>query len=329
MNRIAFSCGDTNGIGPEICIKTINSIYKDNISKIIVPIPKNILEFYLQNIEPLFEYSIVKKITNKILNENKVIFVLTKNTSFQAGKPTSDSGKSSIDSINLCLDYFDKELVDGIVTAPISKFAIQEAGIDFIGHTELIAAHYNINTPVMTFLSSEMKCALVTIHIPVKNISKELTKTKLKKIIEVIKNSMINDFKINSPKIAVLALNPHAGEDGKIGKEEIKIIKPIITEYFSEFAEGPFVPDAYYGNKLFNNFDLTLGMYHDQVLIPFKYIAFDRGVNFTAGLPIVRTSPDHGTAYNIAGKFEANANSMIEAFKWANIIINNRKTNVG
>ncbi len=328
MNRIAFSCGDTNGIGPEICIKTINSIYTDDIQNIIVPIPKNILEYYLSYIKPLFEYSITNKLTKDILKDNKIVFVTSKDSGFNPGFPTSSSGKASVKSINLCLDYIDKGLADGIVTAPISKYAIQEAGIDFIGHTELIAARYGVKTPVMTFLSSEMKCALVTIHIPIKNISKEITKNKLKNVINVIINCLKNDFNITSPKIALLALNPHAGEEGKIGKEEIKTIKPIIDKYFSDVVQGPFVPDAYFGNKFFTNYDITIGMYHDQVLIPFKYIAFDRGVNYTAGLPIVRTSPDHGTAYNIAGKLEANPNSMIEAYNWAKIIIKNRKTNV-
>lgn len=324
MKHISFSCGDTNGVGPEICIKAISKLSKNKNNKFILSIPKNVFNSLSNLID--FQYTSCTKVTNQLLKSNQVLIEYFDDVYISHGVPTDKSGNASIYSINRCLELIDEGLASGIITAPISKYAINLAGINFIGHTELIASRYKIDTPVMTFLSRKLKCALATIHIPLKEVSNSLNFNQLNELLTTIKCSLENDFGILSPTIGLLGLNPHAGENGKIGNEEVNILNPIVDSL--SYVKGPFVPDAYFGNKLFRNFDLTLGLYHDQVLIPFKYIAFDSGVNFTAGLPIVRTSPDHGTAYDIAGKNIANANSIIESFNWAKLIIKNRQNNV-
>ena len=217
---------------------------------------------------------------------------------------------------------------DAVITAPISKTAIKIAGKNFPGHTEMLAGWCNVKNFVMMFLSGKMNAAIATIHEPVKKVPGLITKELLSNKIEVIYNSLKNDLRINSPLIAVLGLNPHAGENGLIGDEEEKIIKPFVLNYkFSEYLRGPFSPDAFFANRLYKNFDLVFGMYHDQVLSPFKLINFGSGVNFTAGLPIVRTSPDHGTAFDIAGKGIADESSIISAFIYAKRIVKNRNSN--
>ncbi len=322
MSIIALSCGDTNGIGPEISIKLIQLKANKN-NKFILSIPENIFENYINQIPNNIYYQIFNN--NTIVKNYKanVIINLLPSVKFEPGIPTEDSGRASFESLLKSLDFVDKNIADGIVTAPISKYAIKKAGINFPGHTELIADRYGVKTPVMTFISPKFLVALVTIHEPIKNVSKLLNEDLLYNVIQTLKQSLKFDFGIESATIAVLGLNPHAGENGEIGDEEINVISKIIDNDNSLF--GPFVPDAYFGDKKFKKFDLTLGMYHDQVLIPFKYIAFDKGVNYTAGLPIVRTSPDHGTAYDITGKMVANPKSILHAYNWAVKIINNRK----
>lgn len=203
-----------------------------------------------------------------------------------------------------------------MVTAPISKTAIKMAGINFPGHTEMLAEWCGSKDFVMTFLSKKMNGALVTIHEPLKNVTKLITSENLKSKINIIIKMLINDFKISLPKIAVLGLNPHAGESGIIGNEEEKIIIPLIKKYSNNLF-GPFSSDAFFANRLYKKYDLVIGMYHDQLLIPFKMLNFSSGVNYTAGLPIIRTSPDHGTAFDIAYKGIADSSSFIEAFFYA------------
>ena len=178
----------------------------------------------------------------------------------------------------------------------------------------------------MVFLSKKINTSLNSIHIPLKKVSSSLNQKQLLISLNVLVKTIKVDLGKSKPKIAVLGLNPHAGESGIIGEEENKVIIPVIKKLSNKIEiEGPFSPDAYFANRMFKNFDMTFAMYHDQALIPFKYINFGKGVNFTAGLPVVRTSPDHGVAYDIAGDFIADESSMLEAFKYAKRILNNRK----
>ncbi|HSD63224.1 MAG TPA: 4-hydroxythreonine-4-phosphate dehydrogenase PdxA [Ignavibacteriaceae bacterium] len=323
-NRFIFTCGDINGIGPEIVIKTINRLSGTKGKQFIIVCPANVFEATAAFVNPGFKFSKFTRISE--LDNQTIILFDPGKFKFKYGKPTFTSGKSSYLALEIARDLLIKNLADALITAPISKTALSRAGYNFPGHTEMLAEWFGADNFVMMFLSKKIKAALATIHEPVSAVPQLITKDKLKSVIEVVITSLQLDFHIYNPKIGITGLNPHAGEEGLIGDEEEKILKPFLKNSPKrKYLSGPFPADAYWGNKLYENFDLTLGMYHDQVLIPFKLLNFSRGVNYTAGLPIIRTSPDHGVAYDIAGKNLANENSMVEAFHFADLIINNRK----
>lgn len=326
MNKFIFTCGDTNGIGPEIVIKALNRISADSKDNLIFICPKNIFKETLQIFPAAFTFEIQNAMTEP---EPGVVTVLNiRNPKLEWGKPTKSSGKAAFKAIKISSDFLINGKADAVITAPISKTAIKLAGYDYPGHTEMYASWTKTKNFVMVFFSKEINAALITIHEPIKNISKLLSGKNIRNKIDVVVKMLLNDIDIENPRIAVLGLNPHAGEEGVIGLEEKKIISPVIKESkYSEYLSGPFSPDAFFGSRLYENYDMVLGMYHDQVLIPFKLMSFSSGVNYTAGLPIVRTSPDHGVAYDIAGKNEADETSILEAFYLAEKIVNNRKKN--
>ena len=323
MNRIVFTCGDINGIGPEIVIKSIEVLYKSN-HKLIYCCPENVFTDSLKFIKSNLKFDTVKSLDELKNSLEKLSLFLLRDAHLKYGEPTKESGLTSYQSIIKSLDIVDAKLADAIITAPISKLALMYAGINFPGHTELLGDRYNLSDFKMMFLSDEMKCALATIHEKISDVPQLLNETLLDETFQTVISSLKNDFGMQEPKIAVLGLNPHAGENGKIGREEIDIINPVIKKY-EKYCSGVFVPDAFFGKKLHLKFDAVIGMFHDQVLIPFKLLNFDKGVNYTSGLPIVRTSPDHGTAYDIAGQGVAKPDSIIEAVKWAEVIINSRR----
>lgn len=326
MSAVVFTCGDINGIGPEIVIKTINKYPPNSRKKIIFICPQNIFENICKTINPKFDF-IIKKTIPTSIPSNKVIVIDIGKCQQKVGRVTENSGAKSYKAIEKACEFAKDGIVDAIVTAPISKDAFSKANVKYPGHTELLADYFSVKNYAMMFVSDSMKAGLITIHIPIKHVHQQITKNRVQNTIHIIYKSLIKDFGLLNPKIAVLGLNPHAGENGKIGFEESKIIKPILDKE-KYLIEGPFVPDAYFGNKLYKNYDCTIGMYHDQILIPFKLLNFNRGVNFTAGLPIVRTSPDHGTAFDIAGMGIAKPDSMMESYKHAIKIVNNRKSQI-
>jgi 4-hydroxythreonine-4-phosphate dehydrogenase len=326
MSTYVFTCGDINGIGPEIVVKTINKKLPSKNRKIIFICPKNVFENTTRIITPLFSYKLCKKLPVKI-DTNSVSILNIGDFRQNYGQNTKESGKASSISIIKACELVKNNIAEAIITAPISKLAFSKAGINFPGHTEMLADYFKVKKFVMMFLSKKMKAGLVTIHVPIKDVSKLITREKVENVLDVILHSLKLDFNQINPRIALLGLNPHSGEEGKIGSEEEEILKPVLKQYKNN-VDGPFVPDAYFGNKLFKNYDCTIGLYHDQVLIPFKLLNFERGVNFTSGMPIVRTSPDHGTAFDIAGKGIANAKSMIEAVNYASLIVKNRKSSL-
>jgi 4-hydroxythreonine-4-phosphate dehydrogenase len=270
-------------------------------------------------VQPNFRYEIVKKPVKNFLTQVQIIDL--GNCRITPGKPSASSGKISYDSIAGAYELVSNGFADAMITAPISKTAFNLAGISFPGHTELLAEWSGSNNYLMMFLSKRMKAALLTIHNPINKISGLITSQRLKNALEIIIQTMKRDLNIDNPKIAVLGLNPHAGESGLIGEEEEKVIIPVLKKFN---LDNPFPPDAFFGSKKYLDYDIVLGMYHDQVLIPFKMINFSTGVNYTAGLNIVRTSPDHGTAYDIAWQNKADEGSMIQAFKYAKLISFNR-----
>jgi len=325
MRTLAFTCGDINGIGPEICIKAINNIYQPSERKIVLFCPANVFE-NASFVSPVsFNYQILKEFKAGSNNSESVSIVDIGKFKQNIGGPTKDSGNASLLSIKNAFNLVNSGEADAIITAPVSKTAFKLAKTKYPGHTELLAELSHTKKYLMMFLSEQFVCGLATIHEPIKKVSKLLTKQLVRSSLKVLHQTLMRDLGNKNPKIAVLGLNPHAGENGKMGREEIDSIMPAIKSFKNNFIEGPFVPDAFFANQLYKVYDAVLGMYHDQVLIPFKMMNFNSGVNFTAGLPIIRTSPDHGTAYDIAGKGIADPSSMIEAVKWAEIIISNRR----
>ncbi len=330
MKRIVFTCGDINGIGPEIALKALNKItLHDKETQFILIIPKNVFARTSLLIRPNFSFKIVRDFAFDRINTSQVVIHTTTSFRQNISKPTIASGEASYLALKLSFDLLNKKLADAVVTAPVSKTALKMARVKYPGQTEMYADWCGVKNFIMTFLSKKLRVALYSIHIPLKDVSKSLNIKALSGKLDTLISMLNIDLGISNPKIGLLGLNPHAGEGGIIGKEEIEIIEPIIRQKkYEGILEGPFSSDAFFANKRFENYDLVFGLYHDQVLIPFKYINSGTGVNYSAGLPIIRTSPDHGTAYDIAGKGIADESSMIEAFKYAEIILKNRKNKI-
>lgn len=327
MGRFVFTCGDINGIGPEILIKTINKLSsKKNTDKYTLIIPEKIFNLTSRIVEPTFEYKIIRGITS-VNHTDDIISVLDfKSGKQKYGRPTIDSGKAAYSALKTSFDLLKKKLSDAVITAPVSKTALRMAGIKYPGQTEMYADWCKVKNFVMTFLSVELRVGLYSIHIPVKDVSSSINKKLLTSKLDTVIKMLKFDLGIKKPRIALLGLNPHAGENGIIGDEEKKVIEPVINhKHFKGIIEGTFSSDAFFAGRRFKDYDLVFGLYHDQVLIPFKYINSGRGVNYSAGLPIIRTSPDHGTAYDIAGHGIADESSMIEAYNYAKFILRNRK----
>lgn len=322
--RYIFTCGDINGIGPEIVIKSLNRLYGRKGNQYIFICPLDVFQITSSFVKPSFNPKIVTKI-NDIGDEKIILFDIGKFKS-DPGVPTRASGKAAYIALEAAADIMKSNNAGALITAPLSKEALNAAGYIYPGHTEMLAEWFETTDYAMMFLSRKLKAALLTIHTPLSQVARMVSKKKLESVTGVVINSLKNDFGITSPSVGVLGLNPHAGESGLIGNEEERTLKPFLRKYrLRKYLKGPYSPDAYWGNRLYEKFDLTLGMYHDQVLIPFKLLNFSKGVNYTAGLPIIRTSPDHGTAYDKAGKNTANESSLLEAFYFAEIILKNRR----
>src|SRR5574338_638912 len=321
MIRAVFTCGDVNGIGPEIAVKTFSRILKSK-NKLLFVCPKNVFDFYYKLTKSTFRY----KITNgNSFSDSHLNLITLPNVKLEIGHPTKASGKVAFHSIKKALSIIAKDCADVLVTAPISKEAFNTAKINFPGHTELLAKQEANSNYMMLFLSEKVKIGLVTIHLPISKVAGQIKTERIINAIDLLNYTAKRDLGISKPKIAVLGLNPHAGENGLIGDEEIKIIVPAIKSLQKKVnVSGSFVPDAFWGNKNFKKFDLIFGMYHDQALIPFKLLNFNSGVNFTAGLKLIRTSPDHGTAYDIAGLNKADESSLYQSYKYAIKIFQNR-----
>jgi 4-hydroxythreonine-4-phosphate dehydrogenase len=330
MERFVFTCGDINGIGPEISVKALNKLTPQKKSrKYILIIPEKVFNHTIKIVKPEFDYEIVQKIRPDYRSIPRVTVLNISSGKQKYGEPTVDSGSTAFTALKISFDLLKRNLAEAVVTAPVSKTALKMAGIKYPGQTEMYADWCKVKNFVMTFLSKHLRVGLYSIHIPLKkvpaSINKKLLASRLNTVIQMLKI----DLGIKNPKIALLGLNPHAGENGIIGDEEKKVIEPLINKKeFKGIVEGTFPSDAFFTHRKFNQYDLIFGLYHDRVLIPFKYINAGKGVNYSAGLPIIRTSPDHGTAYDIAGKGIADESSMIEAYRYANLILENRRKNL-
>jgi len=303
---IGITLGDFNGVGPELILKTLND---NRILKICIPViyaNYKLLARYkklLNYTEELNLHSI--KSVNEI--QPRKINLLTcweEDYELTIGQPTKESGKAAFLSLEKAVADALSGTVRALVTAPIDKKNIQQEGFYFAGHTEYLAERCGVRDNLMVMVSPTMKVALATGHLPVSQIAASITKENLLTKINLLYRSLKTDFGIHKPKIAILGLNPHAGESGMIGDEEKNILIPIIQDLKEkgQLIFGPYAADGFFGQHHYTKYDGVLAMYHDQGLSPFKALCFDEGVNFTAGLPFIRTSPDHGTAYDLAGK---------------------------
>ena len=325
---VGISQGDCNGIGLEIILKTLSD---PALSEICMPVlfssQKTVSYFRKMLGLEDFNFNPLRDFNQLHTKKPNVFNCYEEEVTIEMGKPTLASGKYaklSLESATQAL--FDKK-IDVLVTAPINKHNIQEAGFKYPGHTEYLGDKLD-GKPLMLLCSQDLRIAVVTGHIALKNVPQQITTENVLTKITQLHTSLIKDFGIRKPKIAVLGLNPHAGENGSMGDEENTAIIPAITKAKeSMMVYGPYSADGFFGNHTQSQFDGVLAMYHDQGLIPFKTLAFNNGVNFTAGLDFIRTSPDHGTAYEIAGKQIADESSFREALYMAIDIYRTRHLN--
>lgn len=326
--RIGISIGDINGIGPEVIMKSLSDpqILLD-CTPIIYGSTKVFAHYKKLFNDQEFNYQSCKSADEALAKKINVVNILTEEINFETGKVSETGGKYAFLSLEKATQDLASGKIDVLITAPISKDAMSRTGFKFPGHTEYLADLAGEDEALMVMVSSFLKVALVTSHIALKEVSSTLSRDGILKKIKMFETSLKKDFGVIKPKIAVLGLNPHAGENGKMGSEEQEIIIPAINAAKNEdiLAFGPYPADGFFGSHGREQFDGVLAMYHDQGLSAFKALAFDEGVNFTAGLPIVRTSPDHGTAFDIAGQNIASEQSMRSAIYLATDVFRNRK----
>ena len=316
--RILITIGDYNGIGPETVLKTLKNKAITRKYDLTVISPIEVLAYYSK----LLKYKITADEINVIPLEIGKLKIKLGAISPEAGFTAGFAIKTAIE---LCLN----DEYDAIVTAPINKKSLNLGGFKFDGHTEMLTKLSGSNDSCMVMLSDVLNMAFVTTHPPLKDAAGLITKKRLMSKLTICYDVLKEDLALKNCEIAVLGLNPHAGDNGLIGDEESKVISPVISKANKKFRgikiTGPYSPDAFFASKKYRNFEMTLAMYHDQGFIPFKMLAGHKGTNFTAGLPFVRTSPDHGTAFDIAGKGTASEVSLIEAIKWADKLSRNRQ----
>ncbi|WNJ21262.1 4-hydroxythreonine-4-phosphate dehydrogenase PdxA [Pontibacter sp. G13] len=328
--RIGITLGDVNGIGPELVIKTF---LDGRISNQFIPIlygSSRVLNIYRKVIKiNKFHYNVIQSADQAVPGKLNVIECVPDLERVDIGKPSEIGGKAAVQALHKAIEDAQHQKLDGLVTLPVNKAVVQQFEADFTGHTEMLAKAFNVPENLMLMVSEELKVGMVTNHVPVKDISANLTVNRIVTKGMLLHESMIKDFSLQKPMIAVLGLNPHAGDNGLIGTEE----QDIITEAVQKLQEagvnamGPYPADGYFGSLTYRKFDATLAMYHDQGLIPFKLMSGYTGVNFTAGIPFVRTSPDHGVAYDIAGKGTAHTESVRQAIYLAMDVFRNRSMN--
>lgn len=326
--RIGFSIGDLNGIGGELILKIIK---ERELLKSFTPIiyaSAKVINFLNYHFKYLINFNEINHVRQALPYEINVLNVWTEDIEIKFGEPTKESGKYAVLSLQSSVKDLKLNLIDVLVTLPINKHNIQSKKFNFPGHTDYISNVLN-GESLMFMVSKELKVGLLTDHVPINKVSSLINESLISKKINIIINSLRIDFGISNPKVAVLGVNPHTGDNGVIGIEDDTIIRPAIDNLkkSGNLIFGPYSADSFFGSKQYQNYDAIIASYHDQGLIPFKTLTFGKGVNFTAGLDRIRTSPDHGTAYEIAGKGIANLESFEEAILTAIMIYRNRKSN--
>ena len=325
--RVAITHGDTNGVGYEVIFKTFaEPAMLELCTPIIYGSPK-VAAYHRNALGIQGNFTIINSAEEAHEGKLNLLTTFDQEVKVEMGQPSKEAGKAALMALERAMTDYKAGLFDVLVTAPINKNNIQSDDFHFCGHTEYIEDRVgNGNKALMILMNDIMRVALVTTHLPIKDVAQAITEDKIIEKATIFSNSLRRDFRISNPRIAVLALNPHAGDSGVLGSEDQDIIIPAIKKLADNgvLAFGPFAADGFFGSGAYESFDGVLAMYHDQGLAPFKSLDTGNGVNYTAGLPIVRTSPDHGTAYEIAGKGVANENSFRHAIYDAIDIFRNR-----
>lgn len=326
--KVGITHGDINGIGYEVILKVLED---NRILELCTPVlygSAKIAANYRKALDmPNISFNQIEDASEAKDDANNIINVVAEELRAEPGISSADAGAAAFASLERAVADLKSGLIDVLVTAPINKANIQSDTFTFPGHTEYLEAAADSGRALMILCNDTLRVALVTTHLPISKVPQAITKEEIVSKLEIFNKSLIRDFGINAPRIAVFALNPHAGDSGLLGTEEQEVIIPAINEARERkiLAFGPYAADGFFGAGRFVKFDGILAMYHDQGLAPFKALATDTGINFTAGLPFIRTSPDHGTGYDIAGRGEASAESMRAAIYSAIDICRNRR----
>jgi 4-hydroxythreonine-4-phosphate dehydrogenase len=325
---IGFSCGDLNGIGIELIIKSLGDSRILDLCTPVVFASNKCINFYRKSLPDInFQYQSLKDVTKLNTKMINLVNCWEEEVQMNAGQLTSTGGHYARISLMEASTALKNGHIDALVTAPIHKSNMQGENFNYTGHTPFLRDFFGAEDVVMLMVADNMRVALLTEHVPVKDVAGYVTQENILRKLKILVSALKRDFRVDKPKIAVLALNPHAGDEGLIGTEEQDVIKPAIAvaQQLNILAYGPYPADAFFARGQHENFDAVLAMYHDQGLIPFKSLATGEGINYTAGLEVVRTSPDHGTAFDIAGKGKADHASFLAAIYEAIDIINRRK----
>ena len=326
--KIGISVGDLNGIGGELIVKTFEDSRMLEFCTPIIYASVKSLSFFIKHFQSSLEFNKIQNASQAIDSKLNVVTVWHEEVKISFGEEDLKVGAYAIKSLQAAVKDLKNDQIDVLVTAPINKHNIQSDDFKFPGHTDYLAQELQGDS-LMFMVSDDLKVGLLTDHVPVSEIASHITPELIEKKISIISQSLIKDFNIRMPRIAVLGINPHTGDHGVIGSEDDTVLRPTLEtiKKTGKLVYGPYAADSFFGSKNYKNFDAIVATYHDQGLIPFKTLAFGNGVNYTAGLNKVRTSPDHGTAYEIAGKGVADITSFKEAIFSGMTIFRNRKMN--
>ncbi len=312
--KVGISIGDLNGIGPEIILKCFEDLRSLELCTPIIFASFKVMNFFKKHFKSNVALKEIPSADKAVSKKVNIVNVWKENVAIDFGKEDPKIGEYAIKSLQASVSALKSNSIDVLVTAPINKHNIQSDSFSFPGHTDYLNKELKGNS-LMFMISDNLRVGLLTDHVPVKDVPNHITKELIEEKINTVVDSLKQDFAVSKPRIAVLAINPHAGDNGVIGKEDDEVLRPTLEQLREKgvFAYGPYAADSFFGTGNYKNFDAIIASYHDQGLIPFKTITFGEGVNYTAGLDKVRTSPDHGTAYEIAGKGTANEGSFKQA----------------
>jgi len=325
--KIGISVGDINGIGLEVVLKTVAHEKLINLCTPVIYASTKVVSYHKNIVDVEFPFQVISDMSRPSTDKVNILNCWQDNVNITLGKASEEGGKFAYIALEKAVLDLKAGNLDALITAPINKEAMKMAAFPYAGHTEYLAKQLGGDN-LMFMLHEGLRVGLATNHVPISEVSAILTKELVEQKLHTMEQSLRVDFGIERPTIAVLGLNPHASDNGVIGDEEEKVIRPVIIEAKKKgmVVMGPFPADGFFGSGQYKKFDGILAMYHDQGLVPFKLLSFGQGVNYTAGLPAVRTSPDHGTAYDIAGKNEADPSSFRKALFTAIDIARNRKS---